>query len=102
MVRLFAAAGQMALTHYLTQSILFSLVFYGFGLGLFGKLAPAPTAAMAIAVFAAQLILSRVWLQRYRFGPAEWLWRSLTYGRLQPMKQRMMLIAGCVAKFITQ
>jgi uncharacterized protein len=87
MVRLFAAAGQMALTHYLTQSILFSLVFYGFGLGLFGKLAPAPTAVMAIAVFAVQLVLSRAWLQHYRFGPAEWLWRSLTYGRFQPMKR---------------
>jgi len=86
-VSLFAAAGQMALTNYLTQSILFSLVFYGFGLGLFGKLAPAPTAGIAIAVFAAQMFVSRAWLRRHRFGPVEWLWRSMTYQRLQPMKR---------------
>ena len=87
MARLFASAGQMALTHYLAQSVIFSLIFYGFGLGLFGKLAPAPTAVIGLLVFSAQLIVGRVWLRHFRFGPAEWLWRSLTYGRVQPMRR---------------
>ncbi|HZS08029.1 MAG TPA: DUF418 domain-containing protein [Blastocatellia bacterium] len=84
--RSFAAAGQMALSNYLAQSIIFSLLFYGFGFGLFGRLGPAVTALIGIVVFAAQLAMSRLWLGRYRFGPAEWLWRSLTYGRRQPLK----------------
>ncbi len=82
-----AAAGRMALSNYLTQTILFSFVFYGYGLGLFGRLAPAPVALFGIAVYFAQLWLSVWWLRRYRFGPFEWLWRSLTYGRPQPMTQ---------------
>jgi uncharacterized protein len=84
--RSFAAAGQMALTNYLSQSIIFSVVFYGFGFGLFGRLGSAITACMGLVVYAGQLAASYVWLQHYRFGPAEWLWRSLTYGRWQPMK----------------
>jgi uncharacterized protein len=81
----FAAAGQMALTNYLMQSILFSLVFYGFGLGLIGQLAPLPCLLGGIAFYAMQLAASRWWLKRYRFGPCEWLWRSLSYGTRQPM-----------------
>jgi uncharacterized protein len=80
-----AAAGRMALSNYLAQSILFALVFYGYGLALFGKLAPAPAAAFGVAVYAGQLAFSVWWLNRYRFGPFEWVWRSLTYGRRQPM-----------------
>lgn len=86
-VRLWAAAGQMSLTNYLLQSLVFSFIFYGFGLGLFGKLSPAATSVIAILVFMAQLLLSRVWLQSYRFGPAEWLWRSATYGAFQSMQR---------------
>jgi len=85
--RLFAAAGQMALSNYLAQSVIFSVLFYGFGFGLFGRLGSAITALIGAAVFAGQLVASYVWLRRYRFGPAEWLWRSLTYGRWQPMRQ---------------
>ena len=80
-----AAAGRMALSNYLTQSILFAIIFYGYGFGLFGHLAPAPAAALGITVYLAQLWFSTWWLHRYRFGPFEWLWRSLTYGRRQPM-----------------
>ncbi len=79
------AAGRMALSNYLAQSILFALLFYGYGLGLFGKLGSATAAAIGIAVYAGQLAFSVWWLNRYRFGPFEWLWRSLTYGRRQPM-----------------
>ena len=75
----FAAAGRMAFTNYLTQSLILALVFNGFG--LFGRIATAPAAAFGVALFAAQLAFSVWWLKRHRFGPFEWLWRSLTYGR---------------------
>jgi uncharacterized protein len=87
----FAAAGQMALTNYLTQSVVFALIFYGYGLGLFGRLAPAPVALCGVAFYALQLLFSRWWLSKHRFGPLEWIWRSATYGRLQPMRRSARL-----------
>jgi len=81
----FAAAGRMAFTNYLAQSLILGLVFYGYGLGLFGQLDPTTGLLIALALYAAQLCFSVWWLRRYRFGPFEWLWRSLTYGRRQPM-----------------
>jgi uncharacterized protein len=81
-----AAAGQMALTNYLTQSVILSLLFFGYGLGMFGRLDAAPGALIGVVLYAAQLAFSRAWLRRYRFGPVEWLWRSLTYGCAQPMR----------------
>jgi uncharacterized protein len=83
----FAAAGQMALTNYLTQSVAFSLIFYGYGLGLSGRLGPAAAAGVGLALYAGQVVVSWAWLRRYRFGPVEWAWRSLTYGRRQPMRR---------------
>jgi uncharacterized protein len=62
-------------------------VYDGWGLGLIGKLPPSRVVALSLAIFALQVPLSHWWLSRFRFGPAEWLWRSLTYGRLQPMRQ---------------
>jgi uncharacterized protein len=82
----FAAAGQMALTNYLTQSAMLSLLFYGYGLGQSGRIGSAAGVGIGLAVYACQLALSVWWLRRYRFGPVEWLWRSLTYGRPQPMR----------------
>jgi uncharacterized protein len=81
-----AAAGRMALSNYLMQSLVFSLLFYGYGFGLFGRLAPAPAAAIGVALYLGQLAFSVWWLRHYRFGPFEWLWRSMTYGRRQPMR----------------
>jgi uncharacterized protein len=81
-----AAAGQMALTNYLAESLVLGFVFYGYGLGLFGRLSPAAGLVMAVVLYAAQVAFSVAWLRRYRFGPVEWLWRSLTYGRPQPMQ----------------
>ena len=78
-----AAAGQMALTNYLTQTIMMALVFYGFGLGLIGQWSPARAAVWGVAFYLSQLWFSVWWLRRYRFGPFEWLWRSATYGRWQ-------------------
>jgi uncharacterized protein len=83
----FAAAGQMALTNYLTQSLVLSLLFYGYGLGLYGRLGSMAAAGVGLAIYAGQLVFSQAWLRRYRFGPVEWVWRSLTYGRAQPMEK---------------
>jgi uncharacterized protein len=76
----------MALTNYLFQSLVFTTIFYSYGLGLYGKVGPALILALAVLIFTLQIPLSVWWLRRFRFGPAEWLWRTLTYGRLQPMR----------------
>jgi len=80
-----ASVGRMALSNYLFQSLVCTLIFYGYGLGLFGKLGPAITLILTIIIYRVQIGLSDWWLRRYQFGPAEWLWRSLTYGKLQPL-----------------
>ena len=81
-----AALGRMALTNYLLQSIVLGCIFYGYGFGLFGRIGPAAAAGIGLAIYLAQVQLSRFWLRRFRFGPFEWLWRSLAYGRRQPMR----------------
>jgi uncharacterized protein len=80
-----APAGRMALTNYLMQTVLQSILFYGWGFGLVGRIGLALVVPISIALFALQIAYSRWWLLRFRFGPVEWLWRSLTYGRRQPM-----------------
>ena len=82
-----APVGRMALTNYLTQSLLYLVLLTGLGFGLYGEVGPAWCVALAFMIFAAQMALSRWWLARYRFGPAEWVWRSLTYGQLQRMRE---------------
>ena len=77
-----APVGRMALSNYLSHSIVFTLLAYSYGLGLYGRVPPALAVLLACAVFLAQVPLSRFWLARHRFGPVEWLWRSLTYGKL--------------------
>ena len=81
-----APVGRMALTNYLTHSLLYFVLFTGVGFGLYGEFGPALCVALALVIFAAQMAFSRWWLARYRFGPAEWMWRTLTYGRMQPMR----------------
>ncbi len=85
--RRLAAVGQMALTSYLSHSIICAFVFYGFGFGMFGQLARHELYYVVVAIWMFQLIVSPIWLARYRFGPLEWLWRSLTYGERQPMRR---------------
>ena len=87
LIDLLAAAGRMALTNYLVQSIVFSLIFYGYGLQFFGKLSPTPAAIIGAVVFTVQLLISFTWLRACHFGPVEWLWRSLTYGSWQEMRR---------------
>lgn len=76
-----APAGRMALSNYLLHSIVFTLLFYGYGLGLYGEFGRAVTTLMALGLYCFQLWCSHWWLQRYPLGPMEWLWRSLTYGK---------------------
>ena len=83
----FAPVGQMALTNYLLQSVVFVLLFFGYGLGWFGKVGPFVGLMLALLLFALQIVFSRWWLRHFRFGPVEWLWRSLTYWKRQPMKK---------------
>ncbi len=83
-----APVGRMALSNYLLQSLLGTLVFYGYGLGFVGKLDSTEQLFYIALVFGGQIMLSRWWLARFRFGPAEWLWRSLTYFKRQPMRVR--------------
>ncbi len=83
-----AAAGRMALTNYLVQSVVLSLIFYGCGLGLFGRLGPATAALIGLGLFAFQVAASQAWLRRYRFGPFVWLWCSMTYGEWQRISRK--------------
>lgn len=80
-----APLGRMAFTNYLAQSLIFGWIFYGYGLGLFGRLGVASALAIGIAVYAGQVLFSAWWLRRCRYGPVEWLWRTLMYGVPQPM-----------------
>lgn len=82
-------AGRMALTNYLMQSLLMSIVFYGWGFGLIGRFGLAFVYPFSLALFAVQVTYSRRWLAHFRFGPVEWLWRSATYGRAQPMRAEL-------------
>ena len=87
LTRPFAAVGRTALTNYLLQTVLCTTIFYGHGLGLFGSVDRAGQMGVAAGVWALQLVASPLWLRRFRFGPAEWAWRSLTYGERQPLRR---------------
>ena len=87
LTRPFAAVGQTALTNYLLQTVLCTLVFYGHGLGWFGSVDRVGQLGVVAAVWTVQLVASPLWLRRFRFGPAEWAWRSLTYGARQPLRR---------------
>jgi uncharacterized protein len=85
--RRLAAVGQMAFSNYLFQSVVTAAIFLGWGLGFAGRADYAEQLVVVAAIWAVQLAISPAWLSRYRFGPAEWLWRSLTYWRRQPMRR---------------
>ena len=81
-----APVGRMALSNYLFQSLVYVTLFYSYGLGLMGTIGPALLTVLSVFVFVLQILLSRWWLTRFRFGPVEWLWRTLTYGKPQPLR----------------
>jgi uncharacterized protein len=85
--RALAAVGRMAFSNYLAHSVITSVLFLGWGFGLAGRFDYAEQLGVVLAIWLFQLLVSPIWLARYRFGPAEWLWRSLTYGRRQPMRR---------------
>jgi uncharacterized protein len=84
--RRIASAGQMSLTSYVSQTLIFTTVFYGYGLGVAFVWGPAKVVALAVVIYALQVLICHWWLQRFRRGPVEWLWRCLTYWRWVPMR----------------
>jgi uncharacterized protein len=81
------APGRMGLTTYLMQAAIGVLVFFSIGLGLLGDIGAGLCLILAVAVFYFQIRFAQLWFHYFRFGPVEWLWRSLTYGRIQPMRK---------------
>ncbi len=90
LLRVFAPMGRMAFTNYIVQSLVFCWVFYGYGLGQFGQTSMTAAFLLGSAVYIAQIIGSILWFRWFRFGPLEWLWRSLTYGQRQSMRIRRL------------
>ncbi|HEV2472306.1 MAG TPA: DUF418 domain-containing protein, partial [Chthonomonadales bacterium] len=97
LTRRLGAVGQMALSNYLFTSISCSLLFNGFGLGLYGKLEYYEVLAIVPCVWIINLTVSPVWLRHFQFGPMEWVWRSLTYWKRQPMRRSVVEEQAVVA-----
>jgi uncharacterized protein len=87
-----AATGQMALTNYLGQTIICTTLFYGHGFGWFNQFERVELLYIVVVIWVFQIISSMIWLKWFRFGPFEWLWRSLTYFKLQTMKRTSTLV----------
>ena len=85
-LRPLASVGRMALSNYLLHSLVCTTLFYSYGLALYGKVGPALGVLLTLGIYMVQVPLSAWWLARFRYGPAEWAWRSMTYGRLQPIR----------------
>ncbi len=81
-----AKTGRMALTNYLTQSLIATTIFFSYGLGLYGQVNVWQGMLLAFGIYAIQVVWSHYWLQHYRFGPMEWLWRTLTYRKKQKLR----------------
>jgi predicted unusual protein kinase regulating ubiquinone biosynthesis (AarF/ABC1/UbiB family) len=81
-----APVGRMPLTTYLCQSVAATFVFYGWGLDRAGRTGAAACLGISLVIFALQIAAAHLWLRGFRFGPAEWLWRTLAYGRRPPMR----------------
>lgn len=88
LLRRLAAVGRMAFSNYIFQTAASIVALFGFGFGLYGSLDRAGLMLLVLAIWSLQLIASPLWLQRYRFGPLEWLWRSLVRRQRQPLRYR--------------
>ena len=82
------AVGRMAFTNYLAHSVVMTTIFYSYGFGLFGEVGRVSQMGFVLLMWIAQLWWSPIWLRHFRFGPAEWLWRTLTYWKLQPFRRQ--------------
>ena len=85
--RSIAAVGQMALTNYVSHTLICTLIFNGYGLGYFGRFQYYQLFYFVPGIWLFNLIFSTIWLKYFQFGPIEWLWRSLTYWKKQPFKK---------------
>lgn len=91
-----APMGRMALTNYIMHSIILSSIFYGYAGGMYGEISRGPQMAMVVGIIAMQAVLSKVWLNNFQFGPLEWVWRSLTYWKIQPMRIEAKAVSATV------
>jgi uncharacterized protein len=100
-VELFAKVGRSAFTNYIGATLICTTLFYGHGFGLFGKVERYYQILFVFGVWLVQILFSHLWMSRFKFGPLEWLWRTLTYMKLQPMRLLpifilgIFMIAGC-------
>ena len=90
----FAAVGRTAFSNYLLQTVLATTIFYGHGLGLFAQVSRAEALGVVVLIWAIQIPLSVLWLRYFRFGPVEWVWRTLTYGTREPIVREDRRPAG--------
>ena len=86
-----ASAGKLSLSGYLTQTLIFSTVFYGYGYGAAFVWGPAAVLGLALVIYTLQVLIAHWWCQHFRYGPVEWLWRSLTYWQLSPLRMNRNL-----------
>jgi len=91
-------AGRMALTNYIGASVFASLYFSGYGLGYYGEVSRGGQVLFVAVVFTLQLLLSTLWLSKFRYGPLEWLWRAITYWQLPPMRRDPAAVKGRFAQ----
>lgn len=86
LTRAIQRTGRMALTNYLMQSVIATTIFFSYGLGLYGQVDMVQGMMLTVGIYGVQVVWSYFWLKHYRFGPMEWLWRTLTYGKKQKMR----------------
>ncbi|WP_318505133.1 DUF418 domain-containing protein [Bacillus sp. T3] len=84
-----ALIGKMSISHYLFQSLVSSMIFYGYGFGLYGKVSLFSGTILVFVIFSLQIVLSRIWLKYFTFGPVEWLWRTVTYWKKVKLRKRV-------------
>ena len=92
-----ANVGRMALSNYIGQSLLGTFIFYGFGLGLYGSVNRVGQLGIVLIIWIIQILISAWWLKRFRYGPLEWFWRSLTYFRLEPIRKKPKVLTQHVS-----
>ncbi len=90
LTRRLAAVGRMAFTNYITHTVVCTTIFYGHGLGMFGRVERVWQFVIVVAIWVMQLMISPVWLKHFLFGPLEWLWRCLTYWQWEPLRRNTL------------
>lgn len=83
-----SAVGRTAFSNYILQTVICTTIFYGHGLGYFGSVERVGQALIVFAIYGTQLLIAPLWLKHFSFGPLEWLWRRLTYGKPLPFTRR--------------